>query len=246
MRSDRMDPAMLSTLELTPSLDAEARPDRVKNLDFYYGEHKALKNVNLDFRDATSRPSSARRAAASPPCCASSTACTTSIPGSAPPARSCSTAQHHLERHRRERAAHAHRHGVPEADAVPDVDLRQRRLRHPPLREAAESPSSTTASRARCAAPRSVGRGQGQAEEPAGLSLSGGQQQRLCIARTIAQKPEVILFDEPCSALDPISTGKIEELIEQLKSDYTIVIVTHNMQQAARVSSTPPSCIWAS
>jgi phosphate transport system ATP-binding protein len=69
-----------------------------------------------------------------------------------------------------------------------------------------------------------------------GQSLSGGQQQRLCIARTVAVKPEVILFDEPCSALDPISTAKIEELIDELKADYTIVIVTHNMQQAARVS----------
>src|SRR5205823_1719192 len=66
-----------------------------------------------------------------------------------------------------------------------------------------------------------------------GLSLSGGQQQRLCIARTIAVQPEVILFDEPCSALDPISTAKIEELIDELKEHYTIVIVTHNMQQAA-------------
>jgi phosphate transport system ATP-binding protein len=69
-----------------------------------------------------------------------------------------------------------------------------------------------------------------------GLSLSGGQQQRLCIARTVAVRPEVILLDEPCSALDPISTAKIEELIDELRSDYTIVIVTHNMQQAARVS----------
>jgi phosphate transport system ATP-binding protein len=69
-----------------------------------------------------------------------------------------------------------------------------------------------------------------------GLSLSGGQQQRLCIARTVAIRPEVILLDEPCSALDPISTAKIEELIDELKADYTIVIVTHNMQQAARVS----------
>jgi phosphate transport system ATP-binding protein len=69
-----------------------------------------------------------------------------------------------------------------------------------------------------------------------GLSLSGGQQQRLCIARTVAVRPEVILFDEPCSALDPISTAKIEELISELKEDYTIAIVTHNMQQAARVS----------
>ena len=69
-----------------------------------------------------------------------------------------------------------------------------------------------------------------------GLSLSGGQQQRLCIARTVAVKPEVILLDEPCSALDPIATAKIEELIDELKDDYTIAIVTHNMQQAARCS----------
>jgi phosphate transport system ATP-binding protein len=69
-----------------------------------------------------------------------------------------------------------------------------------------------------------------------GMGLSGGQQQRLCIARGIAIRPEVLLLDEPCSALDPISTGKIEELIHELKSDYTVVIVTHNMQQAARCS----------
>jgi phosphate transport system ATP-binding protein len=69
-----------------------------------------------------------------------------------------------------------------------------------------------------------------------GLSLSGGQQQRLCIARTVAVRPEVILFDEPCSALDPISTAKVEELIQELSDGYTIAVVTHNMQQAARVS----------
>ncbi len=68
------------------------------------------------------------------------------------------------------------------------------------------------------------------------MGLSGGQQQRLCIARTIAVEPEVILMDEPCSALDPISTTKIEDLIHKLKNDYTIIIVTHNMQQATRVS----------
>lgn len=69
-----------------------------------------------------------------------------------------------------------------------------------------------------------------------GLSLSGGQQQRLCIARSVAVKPSVLLLDEPTSALDPISTGKVEELVHELKNDYTIAIVTHNMQQAARVS----------
>ena len=72
-------------------------------------------------------------------------------------------------------------------------------------------------------------------EKPA-MGLSGGQQQRLCIARSLAMKPDVILFDEPCSALDPISTGKIEELMEELREKYTQIIVTHNMQQAARVS----------
>jgi phosphate transport system ATP-binding protein len=69
-----------------------------------------------------------------------------------------------------------------------------------------------------------------------GLGLSGGQQQRLCIARSVAVQPDVILFDEPCSALDPISTAKVEELIEELAAQYTIAIVTHNMQQAVRVS----------
>jgi len=72
-------------------------------------------------------------------------------------------------------------------------------------------------------------------DEPA-MGLSGGQQQRLCIARTLAMKPDVILFDEPCSALDPVSTAKIEELMDELRGSYTQVIVTHNMQQAARVS----------
>jgi len=72
--------------------------------------------------------------------------------------------------------------------------------------------------------------------QQSGLSLSGGQQQRLCIARTVAVKPEVVLLDEPTSALDPISTAKVEELVNELKSDYTIAIVTHNMQQAARIS----------
>jgi phosphate transport system ATP-binding protein len=71
-----------------------------------------------------------------------------------------------------------------------------------------------------------------------GLALSGGQQQRLCIARVLAVEPEVILMDEPCSALDPISTLKIEDLMRELRSHYTIIIVTHNMQQAARVSDT--------
>jgi phosphate transport system ATP-binding protein len=73
-------------------------------------------------------------------------------------------------------------------------------------------------------------------KKTSGASLSGGQQQRLCIARTLAMEPRVILMDEPCSALDPIATYRIEELIVQLKAEYTIAVVTHNMQQASRVS----------
>jgi phosphate transport system ATP-binding protein len=72
--------------------------------------------------------------------------------------------------------------------------------------------------------------------DESGLSLSGGQQQRLCIARAIASEPEVLLLDEPCSALDPIATGKVEDLIKELRGEYSILIVTHNMQQASRIS----------
>ena len=95
--------------------------------------------------------------------------------------------------------------------------------------------AARSASRRRSAAPASGKRSRTGSQSP-GIGLSGGQQQRLCIARTLAVEPEVILMDEPCSALDPIATLKIEELIEELKQSYTIVIVTHNMQQAARVA----------
>ena len=96
-------------------------------------------------------------------------------------------------------------------------------------------PSSTRSSRSRCAAP-ACGTRSRTACRKAARRLSGGQQQRLCIARAIAVDPEVILMDEPCSALDPIATAKIEELIHELRGRYAIAIVTHNMQQAARVS----------
>ena len=131
----------------------------------------------------------------------------------------------------------ADRDGVPEAEPVPDdVDLRQRRRR-----AAADRDQERTNSRERVHSTlRAVGlwgEVKNRLNEP-GIGLSGGQQQRLCIARTIAVEPEVILMDEPCSALDPVATLKIEELIDELKERYTIVIVTHNMQQAARVADT--------
>ncbi len=131
-------------------------------------------------------------------------------------------------------AARPRRHGLPEADAFPmsifdniafGIQLYERLPR-------AEIAERVEAALTRAALWTEVK----DKLKASGLSLSGGQQQRLCIARTIATKPEVVLFDEPCSALDPISTSKIEELIDELKSEYTIAIVTHNMQQAARVS----------
>ena len=99
----------------------------------------------------------------------------------------------------------------------------------------APSPSSTRSSRRACGARRSGTRSR-TGSRTARSALSGGQMQRLCIARAIAVEPEVVLFDEPCSALDPIATAKIEDLMQDLKDDYTLVIVTHNMQQAARAS----------
>ena len=122
-------------------------------------------------------------------------------------------------------------------EPVPDdVDLRQRAGRlAAELQEAAARRRPTRSSSARCASANLWTEVKDRLNKP-GQSLSGGQQQRLCIARAIAVEPQVLLMDEPCSALDPISTSAIEDLIHELKSDYTIVIVTHNMQQAARVS----------
>ena len=115
------------------------------------------------------------------------------------------------------------------------VDLRQRRRRAAADRDQERQPARARASR-RCARSGCGARSRTGSREP-GTGLSGGQQQRLCIARTIAVEPEVILMDEPCSALDPIATLRVEELIDELKDRYTIVIVTHNMQQAARVAN---------
>ena len=139
---------------------------------------------------------------------------------------------------RRRRGAPRDRHGLPEAQPVPDdVDLRQRRRRAAPRAGGAARGKADLHGKVEAAL-----RGAGLWDEVAdrlaepGAGLSGGQQQRLCIARSLAVEPEVILMDEPCSALDPIATLKIEELIDELKQRVTIVIVTHNMQQAARVA----------
>ena len=130
--------------------------------------------------------------------------------------------------------AAAHRHGLPEAEPVPEVDLRKHRLRAAHRRYPNKGKLSEIVERwLRQAALWDEVKDRLNKSR---LGLSGGQQQRLCIARTLAIEPEVVLMDEPCSALDPIATSAIEDLMRELKSKYTIVIVTHNMQQATRVS----------
>ncbi|WP_316045072.1 phosphate ABC transporter ATP-binding protein PstB [Bosea sp. BH3] len=229
--------SMLSTLELSPqTLDAEA-PIRiaVKNLDFYYGEHKALKNINLDFRDRHVT------ALIGPSGCGKSTLL-----------RIFNRIYSLYPEQRAEGEVLLDGRNV----ISKDVDVNELRSRvgmvfQKPtpfpmsiydnvafgIRLYEKPPKSELDDRVEGALRRSALWDEVKDKlKSSGMGLSGGQQQRLCIARTIAQKPEVILFDEPTSALDPISTGKIEDLLEQLKSDFTIVIVTHNMQQAARIS----------
>ena len=138
--------------------------------------------------------------------------------------------------HRRRRAAPPGRDGVPEVEPVPEVDLRERRLRPAHQRPGPRSSRARTRGSRRACRPAAIWDEVKDRLHESALALSGGQQQRLCIARALAIKPEILLMDEPASALDPIATQRIEELIYQLKARYTIVIVTHNMQQAARVS----------
>ena len=126
----------------------------------------------------------------------------------------------------------ADRDGLPETEPVPEVDLRQRRLRAALLGRKDDLDETVEKALRGAALWDEV---KDRLDDNA-FGLSGGQQQRLCIARCIAVEPDVILMDEPCSALDPISTGKIEDLMIELKEEFSIVIVTHNMQQAARVS----------
>ena len=224
---------------VTRRVDAAELAEKIsiRNLDFFYGDSRALKDINAAaLSTARSPPSSARRAAASPRCCASSTACTTSIPNQRADGRGHARRREHPDRRARTSTCCAR------ASAWCSRSRRRSRCR-----STTTSPSASGSTRS-CRKSELDDRVENALRRAAlwdevkdklnanGLSLSGGQQQRLCIARTVAVQPEVILLDEPCSALDPISTAKIEELIDELKDDYTIVIVTHNMQQAARVS----------
>ncbi len=228
---------MLSTLELSPqSLDAEA-PVRiaVKNLDFYYGEHKALKNINLDFRDRHVT------ALIGPSGCGKSTLLRifNRIYSLYPEQRAegeimldgRNIISNDIDVNElRSRVGMVFQKPTPFPMSIYDNVAFGIRLYEKP-------PKSELDDRVEGALRRAALWDEVKDKlKSSGMGLSGGQQQRLCIARTIAQKPEVILFDEPTSALDPISTGKIEDLLEQLKSDFTIAIVTHNMQQAARIS----------
>ncbi len=128
------------------------------------------------------------------------------------------------------------RHGVSKAHAVPHVGVRQCRLRPAPGGPACAAPSSRCAWNRRCAT-RPSGTRSRTSCRPTAAVFPAGQQQRLCIARAIAVQPEVLLLDEPTAALDPISTLRVEETLQALREKYCIVMVTHNLQQAARVSN---------
>ena len=228
---------MLSTLELSPqTLDAEA-PVRiaVKNLDFYYGEHKALKNINLDFRDRHVT------ALIGPSGCGKSTLLRALnriynlYPGHRAEGQIILDGKDILARGAdiaglRTKVGMVFQKPTPFPMSIYDNVAFGVRLYENISK--AELDNRVEEALRRAALWDEV---KDKLKRP-GTGLSGGQQQRLCVARGVAVRPEVLLLDEPASALDPISTAKLEETITQLKQDHTIVIVTHNMGQAARIS----------
>ena len=235
------------TLVLTRHTDARHKA-LTRNVDLFYGEKQALFGIDLDI------PANQVTALIGPPGCGKSTylRCINWMNDIDPDRaiqRLTELRRHgHLRSaHRRGRAQGARRHGVPEAKSVPEVDLRERGLR--PRRSTAEGFVPADLEAIVTSSPKRAGlwnEVRDRLSEP-GTGLSGGQQQRLCIARAIATRPEVLLMDEPRPALDPIATAIIEEPIDELRANYTIVIVTHSRQQAARVTaSAPPSSTSAS
>ena len=207
-----------------------------RNVNVYYGEKHAIKNLSIDI------PDRAVSAFIGPSGCGKSTFLR-SINRMNDTIASCRVTGDILidgkNIYDRDldvvQLARPGRHGVPEAQSVSQIDLRERRL------WPAHSRPCQVEDRSRGDRGDSLKKA-GLFEEVkdrldhSGTRLSGGQQQRLCIARAIAVNPEIILMDEPCSALDPIASARIEELIDEIRQNYCIIIVTHSMQQAARVS----------
>ncbi len=210
--------------------------ERAQDLNFYYGKFQALKNINLQV------PEKKVTAFIGPSGCGKSTLLRVFnrmfelYPEQRAEGEVSVDGENILTTQGRRRAdPRQDRHDLPEADAVSDVDLRQHCLRREACSRACRSPRWTIVSSGRCARRPCGTRSRTNCPRPArafrAASSSG------CASRAASRSsPEIILFDEPCSALDPISTAKIEELIDELKTDYTVAIVTHNMQQAARVS----------
>jgi phosphate transport system ATP-binding protein len=220
-----------------PAVQASG-PDaiEVRRLNFYYGTTRALENITLGIRPHVVT------AFIGPSGCGKSTFLRTLNRMNDIIAGTRVEGQVLIEGRRTStrRAATSSRsaprgHGVPEVEPVPEVDLRQRGLRAADQRVVLQPWRSAGSGRRE---PRRAALWEEVKDRlhESALALSGGQQQRLCIARALAIRPEILLMDEPASALDPIATQRIEELIYQLKANYTIVIVTHSMQQAARVS----------
>jgi phosphate transport system ATP-binding protein len=229
--------ALLTTIDMPQTVvDADAAVRiKVRNLDFYYGDSKALKAVNLDFRDRQVT------ALIGPSGCGKSTLLRifNRIYSLYPEQRAegevildgRNVISNDVDVNElRSRIGMVFQKPTPFPMSIYDNVAFGVRLYEKPAKS--ELDGRVESALRRAALWDEVKDKLGTS----GMGLSGGQQQRLCIARTVAQKPEVILFDEPTSALDPISTSKIEDLMEELKKDFTIVIVTHNMQQAARIS----------
>ena len=210
---------------------------KVRNFDFAYGDTQALFNINMDIREkevtAFIRPSGCGKI---------------HLPALLQPNersdRLCldQRGQRQNKRHRylrqrrgRHRTAQARRHGLSKVQPIPKSIYEN--IAYGLRIQGINKKSTLDEVVERCLRGAALWDEVKDRLSESALGMSGGQQQRLCIARALAVKPKILLMDEPCSALDPIATAKVEELIHELKQDYTIVIVTHNMQQAARISN---------
>ncbi|MFQ6829336.1 MAG: phosphate ABC transporter ATP-binding protein [Acutalibacter sp.] len=206
----------------------------VKNLDLYYGDFKALKTVNMNIA-----PNEVT-AFIGPSGCGKVHLAQVPQPHERPGGglqnhrRNPSGRGGHLRQHRRQPAAQAVEHGVQKPNPFPMSVYDN--IAYGPRTHGIRSKVKLDEIVEKSLRGAAIWDELKDRLKKSALGLSGGQQQRLCIARALAVEPEVLLMDEPTSALDPISTSKIEDLAMELKSDYTIVIVTHNMQQAARIS----------
>ena len=209
---------------------------QVDKLNAWFGKTQALQDINMTVAANHATAVIGPPAAASLPSCAASTACTRRFQKPAPQAGCASAKWTSTTALQRCRFAAASAWSFRRPNPFPTMSIYDNVAAGLTLNGFHDRKRWMKSSSARSTLSALWDEVKDTMRKKSGASLSGGQQQRLCIARALAVEPQVLLMDEPCSALDPISTGKIEELIFQLKERFTIVIVTHNMQQASRVA----------